>query len=32
LAYLTVLDDLLEATWHRTERYANNRVEPVTAA
>jgi transposase-like protein len=26
-AYLTVLDDLLEATWHRTERYANNRVE-----
>jgi transposase-like protein len=27
LAYLTVLDDLLEATWHRTERYANNRVE-----
>jgi transposase-like protein len=27
LAYLTVLDDLLEATWHRTERSANNRVE-----
>jgi transposase-like protein len=27
LAYLTVLDDLLEATWHRTERYANNRLE-----
>ena len=27
LADLTVLDDLLEATWHRTERYANNRVE-----
>jgi transposase-like protein len=27
LAYLTVLDDLLAATWHRTERYANNRVE-----
>jgi len=26
LAYLTVLDDLLEATWHRTERYANNPV------
>jgi transposase, IS6 family len=26
-AYLTVLDDLLEATWHRTERYANNRIE-----
>ena len=26
-AYLTVLDDLLEATWHRIERYANNRVE-----
>jgi transposase-like protein len=26
-AYLTVLDGLLEATWHRTERYANNRVE-----
>jgi len=26
-AYLTVLDDLLEATCHRTERYANNRVE-----
>jgi DDE domain len=22
-----VLDDLLEATWHRTERYANNRLE-----
>jgi IS6 family transposase len=22
-----VLDDLLEATWHRTERSANNRVE-----
>ena len=21
------MDDLLEATWHRTERYANNRVE-----
>jgi transposase-like protein len=27
LAYLTVLDDLLEASWHRTERYVNNRVE-----
>jgi hypothetical protein len=27
LADLTVLDDLLEATWHRTERYANNRLE-----
>jgi IS6 family transposase len=27
LAYLTVLDDLLEVTWHRTERYANNRLE-----
>ena len=22
-----MLDDLLKATWHRTERYANNRVE-----
>jgi transposase-like protein len=27
LAYLRVLDDLFEATWHRTEPYANNRVE-----
>jgi transposase-like protein len=27
LADLMVLDDLLEATWHRTERYANNRLE-----
>jgi transposase-like protein len=26
LAYLTVLDDLV-ASWHRTERYANNRVD-----
>jgi transposase-like protein len=26
-AYLAVLDDLLEAVCHRTERYANNRVE-----
>jgi transposase-like protein len=26
-AYPTVLDELLPAAWHRTERYANNRVE-----
>jgi IS6 family transposase len=26
-AYPAVLDDLLAATWHRTARYANNRVE-----
>jgi transposase-like protein len=25
--YLTVLKELLPASWHRTERYANNRVE-----
>ena len=25
--YPTVLDDLLPAAWHRTDRYANNRVE-----
>jgi transposase-like protein len=26
--YLVVLDELLPAAWHRTERYANNRVGP----
>jgi transposase-like protein len=26
-AYPAVLDDLLPATWHRTDQYANNRVE-----
>ena len=26
-AYPAVLDDLLPATWHRTDRYANNRIE-----
>ena len=26
-AYLAVFDDLLPATWHRTGRYANNRIE-----
>jgi transposase-like protein len=26
-AYPTVLDELLPAAWHRTERYTNNRVE-----
>ena len=26
-AYSTVLDELLPAAWHRTDRYANNRVE-----
>jgi transposase-like protein len=25
--YPVVLDELLAAAWHRTERYANNRVE-----
>jgi IS6 family transposase len=25
--YPAVLDDLLPATWHRTDRYANNRIE-----
>jgi len=25
--YPVVLDDLLPAAWHRTDRYANNRVE-----
>jgi transposase, IS6 family len=25
--YLMVLEELLPAAWHRTERYANNRVE-----
>jgi transposase-like protein len=25
--YPVVLDELLPATWHRTDRYANNRVE-----
>jgi transposase-like protein len=25
--YLGVLDELLPAAWHRTERYGNNRVE-----
>ena len=26
-AYPAMLDELLPAAWHRTERYANNRVE-----
>ena len=26
-AYPRVLDELLPAAWHRTDRYANNRVE-----
>jgi transposase, IS6 family len=26
-AYPAVLDELLPAAWHRTERYANNHVE-----
>jgi transposase-like protein len=26
-AYLAVLDELVPAAWHRTDRYANNRVE-----
>ena len=26
-AYPAVLDDLLAATWHRTDQYANNRIE-----
>jgi transposase-like protein len=26
-AYPVVLDDLLPATWHRTDRYANKRIE-----
>lgn len=26
-AYPEVLDDLLPATWHRTDQYANNRIE-----
>ena len=26
-AYPAVLDELLPAAWHRTEQYANNRVE-----
>jgi IS6 family transposase len=26
-AYSAVLDDLLAATWHRTDQYANNRIE-----
>jgi transposase-like protein len=26
-AYPAVLDDLLPATWHRTDQYANNRIE-----
>jgi transposase-like protein len=26
-AYPAVLDELLAATWHRTDRYANNRIE-----
>ena len=26
-AYPPVLDDLLPATWHRTDQYANNRIE-----
>jgi transposase-like protein len=30
--YPIVLEDLLAAPWHRTERYANNRIEADTAA
>jgi transposase, IS6 family len=26
-AYPAVLDDLLSATWHRTDQHANNRIE-----
>ena len=26
-AYRAVLDELVPAAWHRTDRYANNRVE-----
>ena len=26
-AYPAVLDFLLAATWHRTDQYANNRIE-----
>jgi transposase-like protein len=26
-AYPMALDELLPAVWHRTDRYANNRVE-----
>jgi transposase, IS6 family len=29
--YPVVLDDLLPAAWHRTDKYANNRVEATTA-
>jgi transposase-like protein len=29
--YPMVLEELLPAAWHRTERYANNRVEPTMA-
>jgi transposase, IS6 family len=29
--YPVVLEELLPAAWHRTERYANNRVEPTMA-
>jgi IS6 family transposase len=25
--YAVVLDDLLSAAWHRTDRYANNHIE-----
>jgi transposase, IS6 family len=28
--YPAVLEDLLPAAWHRTDRYANNRVEATT--
>ena len=30
-AYPAVLDELLPMAWHRTEQYANNRVEATTA-
>jgi IS1 family transposase len=30
--YPIVLEELLPAAWHRTDRYANNRIEAVRAA
>jgi IS6 family transposase len=29
--YPIVLEEVLPAAWHRTDRYANNRVEPTMA-
>ena len=29
--YPMVLEELLPAAWHRTDRHANNRVEAITA-